>query len=377
MKYPKRSSATRMDPYYEYEDEQVYAFRPLYEEIWAAIRLLGVRDIGYKQLRKRFPDRRERPLRQIASMLGSCITQAEEYFRLALEANSRVAPLLHYYSMLNLTKALIYLDAPARLADRNGLRHGLSDPARRKDSDAYSFGDEVVKVTDGVFPSLYFVLTGKELNRGNSYNLRYLLQYCAWMNSEFEQIYSEPCKLVHAALRVATDAEARSVRLQAEVYRDEIESHCGTVSAFGALAEPFSSLFQRVAPDKPETLSYETEPIYYDHGRQRLASIEKLRTAMRRVRLHRPFVHSGESATTEYLIPLRETGTEPLPEPCVLFAITFYLGSLVRYQPHIYDRILGTEEAWLLESYVRQCPIAFAHIMLNHLWRTEHLFLRR
>lgn len=374
MRYPKPSSATRTDPYFEYEASKVHTLRPLQEEVWTAIRLLAVPDIGFEELRKRFPRRRERPLRKIATMLGSCVTQAEEYFRLALGANSRAAPLLHYYSVLNLTKALIYLDAPARLADKKGLRHGLSDPASTENPDEFSFGDDFVRVTDGVFRSLNFVLTGNEVSIGSSYRLRYLLQYCTWITGEFEQIYGEPCKLVHAALSVATDADAKSVRLQAEVYRFDVESHCATVSAFGAMGEPFTSLFHRVASDDSEILRYESGPISYDHGRQRVASIEKLRNTMRKVRLYRNFMHSEDSATAEYLIPLRETQNEPLPEPCVLFAITFYLGSLVRYRPHIYDRMLGSEDAWLLEAYIRQCPIAFAYIMLNHLWRTEHLF---
>ena len=57
-----------------------------------------------------------------------------------------------------------------------------------------------------------------------------------------------------------------------------------------------------------------------------------------------------------------------------MLAVMFYLGSLVRYQPHVYDHLLGTDIAYVLESFVRQVPVVFAYLMLNHLWHVEHYF---
>lgn len=376
MRYPNPSPYTHMSPFFEYHSSSGAIIRPLEHEIWAAIRLLSAHDICVAQLKKRrSPAGRRGQLKRIASQIGSCITQAEEYFRMALQASPRAAPLLHYYSMLNLTKALIYLEVPQRLANERGLYHGLVDPQRIKNPSWFSLRNETVTVRGGVFRSLHHILTGEEIAGGTSFSIFELLRYCVWISNEMEELGTN-CRLVHASFSVALDASTRLLHGTCEIEREDVRYHCGDVSTFEAEAPSFLRLFRRVASGNPAKLRYETRPISYASHRGRRVAHDELTREMRKLRLYRQMMNSEDNLSAEYLIPLSYQGRKPLPEPCVLLAITFYLGSLVRYQPHIYDHLLGSEEAWLLESFVRQCPLAFSHIMLNHLWKWEHLFQR-
>ncbi len=365
------------DPFFEYEPTSNTIIRPVEEEIWQLIRLLGIEDFCIGQLKqRRSAAGRRRPLEGIASDIRSCITQAEEYFGLALNASPRTAPLLHYYSMLNLTKALVYLEAPEKLETKRHFLHGLTDPHRIKHPGRFSLDEESVLVVDGVFRSLYYVLTRSEIARRTELPIMQLLRYSVYVNSEIEDL-GRVCRLVGADISIVTDTDARRVGLAAEISRADLRRHCGNRANFEREAPSFRGLFRPVRSDNVNTLRYESDSIPYTNAATHRNAIRELRRRTRDLRLYRQMGNSDDGPSAEHIIPLTLEGRTPLPEPCVLFAITFYLSSLVRYQPHIYDYLLGTEEAWLLESFVRQCPIVFCYVMLNHLWRNDNLFHRQ
>ena len=252
MRYPNPSPHTDLSPLFEYDVSTYGIFRPLEEEVWAAIRLLATEDICVTLLRgRRSRTGRRGPLKNLASKIRSCITQADEYFWMALEASPRAAPLLHYYSMLNLTKALIYLEAPERLEDESGLLHGLSDPSRMKDPRSFSLDQESIVVNrGGVFPSLYNVLTGGEITRNTAVKVFDLLRYSAWLSHDIEDL-GTMCRMVHGDFSIATDENGHFMRLTAEIGREEVRSHCGAVTSFEAEAPHFLQFFKRVASDDP------------------------------------------------------------------------------------------------------------------------------
>jgi len=373
MRYPNPATATDTFPYYEYEESTPHVMRPLENEVWAAIRLLTVEGICVHQLKRRFPNRRLGPLEQLAAQIQSCLKQAEEYFWIAQEASSRVAPLLHYYSMLNLTKALIYLKAPERLKTSRDFNHGLIDPQRIKNPHSFSLSTQGIQVGRGVFSTLHYLLTGQGLIPGKIYNFEDLFKYCTWITNELEEL-GDKCRLVHARISIQDDAGGRAMRLSAELGRTDVLEHCRTLSKFAAGAPASFKVFTRVSATDEDTLRYESQPLSYTTKRTRYLALEGLRATIKDLRLFRHGIYPREKQL-EYLVPLDNSGDRPLPEPCVLLGITFFIGSLVRYQPHIFDHLLGSEEAWLLESFIRQCPLAFSHIMLNHLWNVEHLFM--
>lgn len=377
MPYRQPTKTTHTTAYFEYPDSFPHTMRPVEEEIWSALRLLGAQGAALRLLRRRFPTRREARLTPVAGQIASCVRQAEEYFWLAVKAPSRIAPLLHYYSMLNLTKALIYLAWPERLQHSSQFRHGLTDPHKIKDPQRYSLRAETIRATSqGIFPSLFAVLTGAELPSPTDYPLGDLLRYCTWITQELDQGLGLEYRLVNAQFRTSLNLDRRLAWVTVDIPRLEVLAHCGTIAHFRADAPVFCQTFRRVA-SSPEILRFESAPVSCTSLRSAESVTASLRKRVRDVRLYRHFLVPKSERVGEYLVPLQVRGAEPLPEPCVLYAITFYLGSLVRYQPHVYESMLGGEEAWLVEAFTRQCPTCFAHIMLNHLWQQERIFQPR
>lgn len=242
-----------------------------------------------------------------------------------------------------------------------------------KDPRTFSLATEKVSIRPGIFDALHEVLTGVRAPRVDL-NVTELLTYCVLLDRELTDL-GHSSRLVDVEMAFARDASAKTLTLVALIPRGEIEAVCGDVPTFEASSAAFMAIFHRVnSPDDPSKIRYETTPVTYTYGLSTHTAVRTLRSRASSLRLFRSPIGYAEDDRTDYLLPLDHHGRAPLPEGCVLLAIAFYLGTLVRYQPHIYDHLLGSEEAWLLESFVRQCPLAFAHLLLHHLWREEHIF---
>ena len=286
----------------------------------------------------------------------------------------RGIPLLHFYSMLNLAKALVYLEAPARLTKWEHFNHGLTDLARLKSADTFQLANESVQVRPGVFKTLHAVLAGREIPSRTSLNIKDLLAYCVWIGHEFQEVYREGNNLLHGKFQLRMDDNIQTAWVHARLPSNEVRAKCGSWGNFVARAPQFVTVFRRVQSSVKGEYHFESGSAKFSSkGRWRPAS-RTLGVQVRPVRLYRLLLHRPETYETEYLVPLQGL-SHPLPEACVIYAISFHLSQLVRYQPHVYDAILGKGEAWLLEAFIKQCPTAFSHIMLNHLWRKEHQFV--
>lgn len=371
----KNSRYLTARPLFEYEPYSTVVVRSLEEEIWAAIRPLSVLSICEEVLSERTGRSSRRFLQETALRIVACIRQADQFFWIALEADSRAAPLLHYYSMLNLSKALVYLDSPETFTANSQLLHGISDPDRVKNPRTYSLLRESLRLqSNGVFPCVYALLTGESF-KAKSVRLADLLPLCTWIGEELPNVYGVESNLACIDLTVYDDrdseenSESRAMYARAEIPKADVRGPGGRVRPLQKIVPAFFDLFEPVASANSEILTFETKRIQYRTEREENAALASILGIIRELRLCRLFSSSATKAG--YMIPLV---SDPLPEPCIVLAVMFYLGSLVRYQPHVYEHLLGTDTAYVLDSFVRQTPIVFAYIMLNHLWRVEHFF---
>jgi hypothetical protein len=378
MKYPPERTATRTYAFYEYSQAtDPMVLRSMEDEIWAALRFTAIRDVCFGQLLLRHPARAHSTLLRLVDKITSCISQAEEYYWLASKASSRTAPLLFYYSMLNLSKAFIFLATPTRLRTSNDFLHGLTDPTRLKEPARFRLRNETIETRAGIFSSLHFALTGAELKPRTSWKIGDLLQYCSWVSSEMNDL-GVATRLIATRLSICLDDPLGDVWLRCAVPRFELGIVRGRQATFERQAPEFMRLFHRIKSSDAALLRYESNSLAYVGPEEYATAIATLQSAVSRLRLY--WMPERENNTPDdvayNLLALDCGGLAPLPEPCVILGMMFYLGSIVRYQPHIYEHLLGSQDAWLLESFVRQCPIVFAQVMLNHIWQQRHVFHR-
>jgi len=73
------------------------------------------------------------------------------------------------------------------------------------------------------------------------------------------------------------------------------------------------------------------------------------------------------------------TNPTPLPitEALAIYAVMFYLSSLVRYRPDYLEELLNTKPAWLIENFVNSTPETFLRILVCKIIEKDIVFRRR
>lgn len=56
-----------------------------------------------------------------------------------------------------------------------------------------------------------------------------------------------------------------------------------------------------------------------------------------------------------------------LPQLAVAYAIIFYLGSITRYKPDVFDKIISGGYAWIVEEFLATLPMQFLYSLASEL----------
>jgi hypothetical protein len=82
----------------------------------------------------------------------------------------------------------------------------------------------------------------------------------------------------------------------------------------------------------------------------------------------------------DLILPYQDT-TNPTPKPMnevlSIYAVMFYLSSLVRYRPNYLESLLNHEPAWLIDNFVNGTPETFLRIMVSKITGIDYIFRRR
>jgi hypothetical protein len=103
-----------------------------------------------------------------ARQVSYCIVQASEYFKAADAVTIDTSPLLYFYGMLSLSKALIVANEPKTLLD-DIKYHGLKAD---RTASSPKLEDQTVRTDNGVFARLTSVIQGFKYPKGGAFVFR-------------------------------------------------------------------------------------------------------------------------------------------------------------------------------------------------------------
>ena len=141
-----------------------------------------------------------------AGQIACAILQAHEYYLAAQGVTLATSPLLYFYGMLSLAKALIVANSIDTFLEDISY-HGLSSRANTAALRAYSsspsawrIDNEFAVVRDGVFSDLMSVVLGRRLPTNAVILFKSLMKCDPELDGLFEKIYGEPssCSLFGA-----------------------------------------------------------------------------------------------------------------------------------------------------------------------------------
>jgi hypothetical protein len=301
--------------------------------------------------------------------------QAERFYRIASSASSDTSPLLWYYCFLNLSKALL-LKTPNTysLNDVEHASHGIADPANNSAGYVTLNKQKVtvfgVRTTNNlarlqIFPALCEALgtpisfaAGK---KSADLSIKSLLSHIVCIHRAFCTAYAVPlrfCKVEATAMekRAATGKSGDIWHLL------RLESLDVKTSGDSIRAFELGGKLRAVAPKLAGFHDLESDSVSFSNANflDRLAS---QRSSLKKI-VHPLLLLQSYRY---YLYP--ETGV--LRQPASIYAVMFYLGSIVRYKPQRFASLIGNKYHWLIEEFLQVAPKQFVALLINEITDCE------
>lgn len=338
--------------------------------VWSSIMQLMAADVADSVLATQHGVRPKRQRTHIARNIGVYLEQAFEFHCAAQGCDARTAPLLHYYSVLHLAKALVEIKCPSLHTRRENYGHGVSwRPNRNYVIDPAA---EYVKVlrrrNGGVWHLLWEGMADKRLVTKDALRFRIpnLFALCPEISVEFERTFSlesQLVRLIEPAIRI--DKNEMIAWITFKLLRGDLESLGITRRAFMRLISHYGTAYRQVRSEHDNELSFELiRPRRYHKVDEAFAVLSK------EMRAINPFA-SLEHGKMKFLVPLQRSLPRSLPQLMVLYTLMYWLGSVVRYDPHSIKDLQNSRYWVLVDGFMNQSRIWLVELFEMHLYRIE------
>jgi YaaC-like Protein len=301
------------------------------------------------------------------------IEQAEDFFRAAMNANAHAAkPLLLYYCFMNVAKAYILTVGQRNNVDR--ARHGLSEqlgPGGKELSDAFLEAFAATPNSVNVFDELQIALTGHGLGADQSFLLTRLLPQVIQGHRLWCLAAKEPERFVSVErISFWSNAQNKSIWLRIYLYADDL-TRIGAAHGDVLTRTGLNGTWHEVQNPQPA-------------GERRLLCFEQLAVQQYG---HRPSDQIPALIQTikshiwanilsippyrKYYIYLAPPNTPVLPQILSVYAIIFHLGSVTRYRPQNFDKIILGEFGAQIQEIITNQPSQFVYLMASEFAQQE------
>ncbi|MFD2170780.1 YaaC family protein [Tumebacillus lipolyticus] len=278
------------------------------------------------------------------------IKQAREYYRAAETCDILTKPLLLYYGMMALAKALITSHDPDYPSTTSVLKHGLS--TRKLKREEYAFAEDEVRVQkDGIFHVLHRTLGGSLLAHQQRFSMKELLAVIPELIPTYQRLYGQAkvgmLEVMREAEQKARWRVQRSFVAGCDLTRDELLE---LLNRFGEERTRFRYLEE---PDETGTFCLGVD------GDERAHPLVLFDFSGRP---HLRFPHG------EQLL---------LPELSVHYLIMFVLGMLCRYETERWGEMILTfssHDTFLINEFLNVSMRKYPNLILNELCQEETIF---
>jgi hypothetical protein len=300
----------------------------------------------------------------------ACIAQAKDFFHCANQAGALEAkPLSLYYSQMNIVKAFCLTRGLQTTFDK--AQHGLSErirPPHQELRDAFlrAFPSPNKKKELQNFDELYKALTGSGLGTDQDFNITELMPqvvsahrlWCSATDS------GERFVPIHEA-QYWVEAKTKTIWLRLLFKHDDLTRHGISVTRLLKQSGLHGSYklvsIDKITDEYIATLEQSIPLVYKGFASDKLRDISSQ---------IRNFIWTIASTTSPYrkhyvyLSPAAEV-TSRLPQVLAMYALSYYLGSITRYRPHHYPKIIRTEYGPFIQDFITGQPQQFLYLMAS------------
>jgi hypothetical protein len=322
-----------------------------YTTMWAHLRVLAHVHNAKRLLLNQLGGSRSVPppsdelLDKKASQISYCVLQADEYFRAAESVSINTSPLLLFYGMLSLAKALIIANDPTKLLEDvkyHGLHH---DKGQR----AATIEEQLAFVNGGVFDDLTEVVSGFRFSKASAICFKDVLAISPELSGMYKRHFDGFPRWVNFYSQETVSPYPYKLKM-CIVTPDE-------ASALAAIPELASDFVRQPGLEHGQAICFLSKP--------------EVQRAPEYFRVYSPVVGGrylvgslpftlGGIAHTRYLSP-------PLSD----YVLMYILSDCVRYQQDLWGNVVQGKETGvlgLIELAIAVARRRFPNLVLNELF---------
>lgn len=300
--------------------------------------------------------------------------QAEDFYDAAIALGARnigAKPLLLYYAFLNLSKAYLLIKGIGNPNDRPG--HGISEKARiRQVEGARLTVYPSATRKPQLFDQLYTALTGSGLPSPRFYRLGYLMPqilfgHRVWCSAANEAERFLPLHKVE----YIDDRPSKTTWTRVQIKKQELaKTHLSQDNALKrARMNGKWKFVNDLRANVDECLSLEqVADTTYTHRPS--DALMEVTNSIRPYLWTSVLLHPPYRKYYLYLAPLNERASV-LPQILSMYLVIFLLGSVTRYQPHQFDRLLDTRYGAHLIGALTEIPAQYVYLMASEMLERE------
>lgn len=309
--------------------EFIYTERPL-EEIWHLIDFFTAQET--------IAECNPPVDNELIPLLCESIIQAEEFRNSAETSGEHTKPLLIYYCIHNLTKAMLVMETNKNPAGYHGLMK-VEVPA------SGDLLDVSVQVNEGVFWELleFNKITPKKNFR---LTINDLIRRCGYLSREYNFAYKKTSDVLIPKL----EADLQLTTLELTIKKTTHDFEAKWKELFPSLSKYFELLEIK---DDFATLKLKT-----NNPPKNITNIHKI--------LDDTLVYSVFQTPPYFLTPLTNTDLF-WTQDAILYALSFILGALVRYYPdYWHQQIIGNKRnRWVIRKITSIVERVYPNLMIN------------
>lgn len=337
--------------------------------IWSSIKHLISIDVANRVLRFNHKIANQRLRKKVAANIKLYIQHAFEFYEAAREAKANTAPLFYYYSFLNLAKALCEIRYPKFNTKPECYKHGMS--WRPDIQHVVDMKRESVSIsTRGVWHVLWETIEDKKCITANPMKMgvRELFSLCFGISIEFERAYDRLTSLIDVVEpNVLIDGSEKQIWLRFSVERDDLKELRISRPKLLNLITYNTSTYRQVQSSDKNLWTFELEqpkpiPLKYKDS-----LITIIQPEIQQLNLFANLHFEGLT----YSIPIQTRLPITLSQLMVLYSLMFWLGSLVRYDPHSINYLQDSEYWLLIDGFMNQSCLWLLELFEWQFYKTE------
>lgn len=317
-------------------------------------------------------------------ILFSFLEQAKYFYQSGEKSPIKSQALLYYYSFLNLSKIAYIINEENDNKTIKDLKytHGISEIY----NNSFETSEVSIKTsTNGAIQIAHKIFKFFDLDKApqddtgkHSFNVRDILSHCVGVHRAYSEIYEKPeffIKIIDFDLfKNGKNLYFRGY-LGNKLDDEDIKSLINI--GYSIIKYQDQTFYRCFIRDEKIKLEKEEEHTQYESKNDGYYFFNKtsmnnykisnkdLYNISKQIRAKGIWYFIGNNGYTMYLSK-SDTANYRYSQESIIYMVMFFLGSITRYSPYLFDTLFSNKEQWLISEFLTTQPKQFLYLLTSH-----------